>query len=79
MNTSEGGTAHSQLTSETAHQYRWEKVLTVEVGHHEHLRLWQAFPEVVEMDGAVERDEADPRPGVSGKPERNTLMSELEG
>lgn len=44
--------------------------LTIDVWHDEHLRLRKSFLEVVEMDGAVKRDEADFRPSVSGKPSR---------
>lgn len=70
-NTSEGRKAESQLTSDISlHVLRTDGRMrfTVDVWHDEHLRLWQPFLEVVEMDGAVERDEADFHPSVSGKP-----------
>jgi len=53
--------------------------LTFDVGHNEHLRLRKSLLEVVEVDGAVEGDEAHLRPGVSGKPaaDRRTCYKKI--
>lgn len=57
-------------------------VPTVDVRHHQHLRLRQSLLQVVEVDGAVEGEEAHPGARIPWQPERqykykNHFLSEL--
>lgn len=57
-------------------------VRTVDVRHHQHLRLRQSLLQVVEVDGAVEGEEAHPGARIPRQPERqykykNPFFSEL--
>lgn len=42
---------------------------TIDVGHHQHLWLGQPLLQVVEVDGAVEGEEADLGASVAGQPD----------
>lgn len=70
----ESGQLHTNDWMETL-GFQRGGLLTFNVRHYEHLWLGQALLEVVEMDGAVEGNEAYFCPRVSWKPETHRHLN----